>query len=82
MPKVIGEIAGGLLLGPTLFGWLAPHLSTSIFGSFAAEDPIFSSFSWLGLVMLMFISGFELQKSFRKDDRKLILALLPLRLRW
>lgn len=76
MPKVIGEIAGGLLLGPTLFGWLAPHLSTIIFGSFAAEDQIFSSFSWLGLVMLMFISGFELQKSFRKDDRKLILALL------
>ncbi|GHO59078.1 cation:proton antiporter [Ktedonobacter robiniae] len=76
MPKVIGEIAGGLLLGPTLLGWLAPHLSTSIFGSFAAEDQVFSSFSWLGLVMLMFISGFELQKSFRKDDRKLILALL------
>lgn len=76
MPKVIGEIAGGLLLGPTLLGWLAPHLSTRIFGSFTAEDQIFSSFSWLGLVMLMFISGFELQKSFRKEDRKLILALL------
>ena len=76
MPKVIGEIAGGLLLGPTLFGWLSPHLSTNIFASFAAEDGIFSSIYWLGLVMLMFISGFELQKSLNKDDSKLVVALL------
>ena len=76
MPKVIGEIVGGLLLGPTCFGLLAPHLSSSIFGSFASEDNILSSLYWLGLVMLMFISGFELQKSLKKGDSKLILAIL------
>jgi Kef-type K+ transport system membrane component KefB len=76
MPRVIGEIAGGLLLGPTCLGWLSPHLENSIFASFASEGKLLSAFSQLGLIMLMFISGFELQKSFRKSDTKLILAIL------
>lgn len=74
MPRVIGEIVGGLLLGPTCFGLL--ELSQDIFGSFTSEGNILSSLYWLGLVMLMFISGFELQKSFKKGDSKLILAIL------
>jgi Kef-type K+ transport system membrane component KefB len=74
MPRVIGEIVGGLLLGPTCFGLL--ELSQDIFSSFTSEDNILSSLYWLGLVMLMFISGFELQKSLKKGDSKLILAIL------
>jgi len=76
MPRVIGEIVGGLLLGPTGLGWLSPHLASSLFGSFSSEGKLLSSLSWLGLVMLMFISGFELQKSLKKGDSKLILAIL------
>ena len=30
-PRVIGEIIAGILLGPSLLGWLAPSLSTSLF---------------------------------------------------
>ncbi|MBM4096660.1 MAG: hypothetical protein FJ261_07775, partial [Planctomycetes bacterium] len=30
-PEVIGEIVAGLLLGPSLFGWLAPAWSTALF---------------------------------------------------
>src|SRR6266702_1408555 len=63
MPRVIGEITGGLLLGPTGLGWVSPRLQSSLFGAFSAEGKLLSSFSWLGLVLLMFISGFEMQKS-------------------
>jgi Kef-type K+ transport system membrane component KefB len=76
MPRVIGEIVGGLLLGPTCLGRLSPHLASSIFGSFASEGKLLASLSELGLVMLMFISGFELQKSFKRGDTKLIFAIL------
>ena len=32
LPKVIGEIVGGLLLGPTVLGWLSPSLENGLFG--------------------------------------------------
>src|ERR1039457_7090124 len=30
-PQVIGEMVAGILLGPTLFGWLAPVMSKTLF---------------------------------------------------
>jgi hypothetical protein len=30
-PKVIGEIVAGILLGPSLLGWVAPAVSLSLF---------------------------------------------------
>ena len=32
-PSVIGELLGGLLLGPSLFGWLWPEAQSAIFPS-------------------------------------------------
>ncbi|MGC9946454.1 MAG: cation:proton antiporter [Bryobacteraceae bacterium] len=30
-PQVMGEMVAGILLGPTLFGWLAPGMSEALF---------------------------------------------------
>ncbi|MFZ4647364.1 MAG: cation:proton antiporter, partial [Gemmataceae bacterium] len=30
-PEVIGEIVAGLLLGPSLLGWLAPEMQLALF---------------------------------------------------
>ncbi|OIO42992.1 sodium:proton exchanger [Candidatus Pacearchaeota archaeon CG1_02_35_32] len=76
MPKVIGEIVGGLVLGPTLLGFFAPNAYNWIFNAFEAEGKLISIIYWFGLVLLMFISGFEIQKSFSKGDKKTIFALL------
>ena len=33
MPRVIGEISAGLLLGPSFFGEIAPNMQQSIFNN-------------------------------------------------
>jgi Kef-type K+ transport system membrane component KefB len=76
LPKVIGEIIGGLVLGPTLLGFFAPNAYNWIFNAFEAEGKLISIIYWIGLVLLMFVSGFEIQKSFSGGDKKTIFALL------
>ena len=38
-PSVIGELLGGLLLGPSLFGWLWPSAQAAIFPPSASKRP-------------------------------------------
>jgi Kef-type K+ transport system membrane component KefB/nucleotide-binding universal stress UspA family protein len=57
-PQVVGEMAAGIILGPSVFGWLAP-------GAFHALFPVESlgllqPLSQLGLVLFMFLVGLEL----------------------
>ena len=75
LPRVVGEIAGGLLLGPTVLGFFAPNAHKWLFAAFEAESKLISLFYWLGLVLLMFTSGFDLQKSLDRDDKRTILGL-------
>ena len=58
-PPVIGEMAAGIVLGPIVFGALAPALHAQLFAkeSLAA----LGSLSQLGLVLFMFIVGAELR---------------------
>lgn len=72
LPRVIGEIFGGALLGPSGLGFIFPGAHDWIFNAFEAEGKLLSIIYWFGLVLLMFISGFELQKSVDRQDRKLI----------
>jgi Kef-type K+ transport system membrane component KefB len=53
----VGEIVIGILLGPSLFGWLAPHTFNFVFHS-ATPEPLLI-LSQLGLVLLMFQIGLE-----------------------
>ena len=58
-PQVVGEIATGLLLGPSCLGRLTPELSASLFP--AATTPVFSVLGQLGLIFLMFVVGLEFE---------------------
>ena len=57
-PPVIGEIIAGLLLGPSLFGWLAPNLFAKLFPP--ASLPALNALSQIGLVLFMFLVGLHL----------------------
>jgi len=76
LPRVIGEIFGGALLGPTVLGYFFPQVHHWIFNAIEAEGKLISIVYWFGLVLLMFISGFEIQKSFGQNDRKIIIVTL------
>ena len=57
-PSVIGEIIGGIILGPSVLGTLFPSLSNFIFPDTSLQFLHF--FSNMGLILFMFIIGMEL----------------------
>ncbi|MBI2572257.1 cation:proton antiporter [Candidatus Woesearchaeota archaeon] len=73
LPRVVGEIVGGILLGPTFLGYFFPNVYHTIF---IEQGVLLATLYWLGLVLLMFTSGFELERKFDKADKKTILALV------
>lgn len=58
-PRVVGEMAAGILLGPSLLGWLAPDFSRAILGVELLGG--LNALSQLGLLLFMFLVGLELQ---------------------
>jgi Kef-type K+ transport system membrane component KefB len=56
--RVIGEIIGGILIGPSVFGRFTPHWSAILFppSSFNAFDIL----STVGLILFLFLIGMEL----------------------
>jgi Kef-type K+ transport system membrane component KefB len=66
-PKVIGEILAGIVLGPALIGrlpFVSRLLTTGDHGS------ILTFVYWLGLLLLMFLSGAETRQLFSRDERR------------
>ena len=54
-PPVLGELIGGILLGPTLLGKFSPEIHHAIFSNHTALDHL----SRAGLVLLMLLTGLE-----------------------
>ena len=72
-PQVCGEIAAGLILGPSLFGGLFPGLFAQVFNPSVGQ--IFSIMSQLGLVLLMFLIGLEFDFGHLSDNRATALSV-------
>lgn len=56
--RVIGEIIGGILIGPSAFGRLAPHAAAWIIP--ASSLSAFEVLSTIGLILFLFVIGTEL----------------------
>lgn len=54
-PQVMGEMVAGILLGPSLLGWVAPHASAALFPTSSLSS--LSALSQVGLVLYMFLVG-------------------------
>ncbi|HEY6400732.1 MAG TPA: cation:proton antiporter [Blastocatellia bacterium] len=67
-PRVIGEMVAGILLGPSLLGWVAPDVSAALFPP--ASLGYLNALSQIGLLVFMFLVGLELDiKQLRKLGR-------------
>ncbi|HXQ68926.1 MAG TPA: cation:proton antiporter, partial [Pyrinomonadaceae bacterium] len=71
-PRVIGEIIGGLLLGPTFLSTLFPTASQMVFARTGFVPGALSVVSQLGLILLMFASGTELRSFLQRGERKIV----------
>lgn len=54
-PPVIGEMLAGILLGPSLLGWIAPGASAALFPP--DSIPLLGALSQVGLVLFLFVIG-------------------------
>ena len=67
-PKVIGEILAGIVLGPALlarFPFISGPIETA-----TNRGNILDFVYWLGLLLLMFLSGAETQQLFTREERR------------
>ncbi|HEY6925099.1 MAG TPA: cation:proton antiporter [Steroidobacteraceae bacterium] len=69
-PTVVGEIAAGVVLGPTVLGVLVPDVHVRLFNP--AELTALKGIADLGLVLFMFVTGIELRQALAA--RKQVLA--------
>jgi len=67
-PKVVGEIAAGILLGPALLGRLS--FISHLIENAKHQGNVLDFVYWLGLLLLMFLSGAETQQLFSREERR------------
>ena len=67
-PRVVGEILAGIVLGPALIGRLP--LTSGLMTATAHQANILNFVYWLGLLLLMFLSGAETRQLFSREERR------------
>ncbi len=67
-PRVVGEILAGVVLGPALVGRLP--FASRLMDAMKHQESVLSLFYWLGLLLLMFLSGAEARQLFGREERR------------
>jgi Kef-type K+ transport system membrane component KefB len=72
-PPVVGEIAAGIILGPSVLGALFPSASAALFP--AASIQTITMLSNVGLLLFMFVIGMELDIEFVKKTASSVVLI-------
>jgi Kef-type K+ transport system membrane component KefB/nucleotide-binding universal stress UspA family protein len=59
LPTVVGELAAGILLGPTVFGHYFPDHFRALFPPVSEQFHLLEIISWFGMVLLLLLTGLE-----------------------
>jgi len=71
-PRVVGEIVGGMLWGGSCLYFFAPGAMGSIFMAYEQEGKVLNIFYQLGLIFLMFLSGYNTKIEFDRKNARTI----------
>ena len=69
-PRVVGEMLGGILLGPSVFGWIAPAAYGALFPIGSVR--FLNAVSQLGVLLFMFLVGLELEPEMLRGRRRVL----------
>src|ERR1700743_2301314 len=75
LPAIIGEIFAGIIVGPTLLGTLFPGLFKNIFLAAPHAYQAFDGIANIGIILLMFIAGFEVDLYKIRENGKQAIAI-------
>ncbi len=76
-PAVMGQLIAGLLLGPSLFGLLAPDLQHALFPKNPEQKAMIDAISQFGVLLLLLMTGMETDlKLVRQVGRAAVFASL------
>jgi len=62
-PALVGEILCGILLGPTILGRIFPSLYAGLFPADLIQRNMLETMSWIGVLFLLLVTGFEVRLS-------------------
>ena len=72
-PRVVGEMFAGIMLGPSLLGWVAPQVSAYLFP--ASSLGFLNALSQVGVVVFMFLVGLGINpKELKKQGHAAVLT--------
>ena len=74
-PAVMGQLIGGILLGPSLFGWLWPSAHRFVFSGDPAQQGMIHAVSQLGILMLLLLTGMETDMKLVRRVRKACVSI-------
>ena len=58
-PALMGTLLAGIVLGPSLFGWVWPEAQRFLFPPDAAQKGMIDGLSQIGILMLLLLTGME-----------------------
>jgi Kef-type K+ transport system membrane component KefB len=74
-PPVLGEILGGIVLGPTIMGAVLPGIQTQLFPESGEPYQILHSVAYIGLMAFIFTAGLEIDLTYiRRQSRSTLIT--------
>lgn len=74
-PRVVGEILGGMILGGSGLFLLLPEQMKTVFFAYPEQGKVLNIFYQLGLIFLMFLSGYHTEVKIEKQNARMISLL-------
>ena len=69
-PAVMGQLIGGMLLGPSVFGAFFPHWQQALFPNTPGQKAMLDAVAQLGILLLLLLTGMETDLSVIRNCRR------------